>query len=109
MPEMTVKIGEKEYPFRKINMTIFKAHLEFMKKNAQAATGTAPIDPGAAMDGMLEMTQIIFECIRRAQPEVTLEQVMEGLDEDNIGDAFRRVMQGGKFVPTSGESPPAAA
>lgn len=105
MPEMTVKIGEKEYPFKKINMTIFKAHLAFMKKNAARTAGEAP-NADDAMDGMLEMTQIIFECIKRAQTEVTLEEIMEGLDQDNIGEAFAKVMQGGKFVP-AGEKLPA--
>lgn len=107
MAELTVTIGDKTYPFKKINMAIFKEHLEFLKKNARRAAGEQP-DPSEALDGMIEMAQIVFKCIRRARPEVTLEQLMDDLDQDTLPEAFGRVMRGGEFVP-AGEPKPAAA
>lgn len=108
MPEMTVRIGDQEYPFKKINLAIIKEHLEFLKRNARLQTAGGVPDSDAALDGLIEMTQIIHKCIKRARPEVTIEQVMEDLDQDTVGEVFGRVMRGGEFVP-AGEAKAGAA
>ncbi len=96
--ELTVTIGDKKYPFRRINLTTFKKHIEFMKSGARLAQGETP-DPAAMFDSLLEMAQIIHECVVRVRPEVTLDELMEGLDQGNIADVYAGVMSGSGFTP----------
>jgi len=110
MAELTVTIGDNEYPFKRVNLTTFKKHLEFMKASARMARDVAdgkPTDPGAALAYTIEMAEIIHECIVRARSEVTLQEVMDGLDQGNINEAYGKVMSGSGYVP-AGE-PKAAA
>ncbi len=107
---LKVSIGDKEYPFKRINLTSFKKHLAFMQASARMAHDAAegkPTDPEQALAYTIEMAEIIHECIERAQPGVTLQEVMDGLDQGNINEAYARVMSGSGYVP-AGE-PKAAA
>ena len=107
----TVRIGDKDYAFKRVNLATWKKHLEFMKASARmaaaAAAGKAP-DSEQAIGSVMEMAEIIHECIARADPSVQLDTILEGLDQGNIGEIYGAVMAGSSFVP-SGESKPAVA
>lgn len=98
----TVKIGDVEYPFKRVNLATFKKHLAFMQAGARMAReadeGKTP-NAEAAFGQIMEMAEIVHECIARAKPEVTLDQLMEGLDQDSVAAAYAQVMTGSGYVP----------
>lgn len=111
MTILDVKIGEKMFKFKRVNIATLKKHGPFLKKSA-AARGLQDIDADFGFDGIFEMTQIIHECVVRAQPEVTLEQIEEEADEATIVTAFNSVMTGSGFVAEAaapGEVTPASS
>lgn len=107
----TVKVGDVEYTFKRVNLATWKKHADFMRSSARAARGgaeAAAADPEAMVGTLLEMGEIVYECIVRANPGVTLETILEGLDQENIGPVYTKVMTGSGYVPV-GEPPAGAA
>jgi hypothetical protein len=107
MSDFTLKIGDKEYPAKRVNLATLKRHKEFLKRSsATAASGKADLED--SVDGLFEMTAIVHACIQRAKPEVTLEEIEEALDSETLVAAFAQVMTGSGFSP-SGEHKPASS
>jgi len=106
----TIQAGDRTFRFKRMNIATFKKHLEFIKSAGKIADDQAagkPIDYALALNGVVAMTEIVFECVKRADPTVTLEMIEEHFDQESIGRAFQAVMSGSGFVP-QGEGQPGA-
>jgi hypothetical protein len=95
----TVRIGDREYPFVQVSLFTIKKHLEFMK--AQARMVDEGKSPGAlvSLEQLMEMGEIIHECIVEASPEVTLDEVLKGIHQATVYEQYGVVMNGSGFVP----------
>ncbi|HZF19508.1 MAG TPA: hypothetical protein VE008_07355 [Burkholderiales bacterium] len=104
MADFTLKIGGKEYSAKRVNLATLKKHKEFLKRGA-AMAASGKIDLPGEIDGLFEMTAIVHACIARANPGVSLEEIEEGLNQDELVGAFNAVMTGSGFA-SSGEPKP---
>jgi hypothetical protein len=108
MSIIDVQIGDKKYKARRVNLASMEKHEAFFKRAFKAhAAGAAEIDENSLND-FREMAEIIHECIVRVQPEVTLEEIKDGLDIGSAGLVYGGVMSGSGFVP-AGEGMPATS
>jgi len=125
-----IQLREKTYPFMRMNIATHKKHIEFVMSSAQTAkdmgVGKEP-DPVAAMQGITEMAEIVYECVLWAMPNIdpdalhkalydtcdpkavadltglSLSRFMVDVDYENIKAAYQAVMTGIGIQPTAGE------
>lgn len=101
IPGVEIKLSGEAYTLPPLNLTNVRKHEDFFKR---VTRGEIRLD--ASSDDMLTLGSIVFFALKRNYPDITQEQVEDGIDLNNMVKVFAAVMTAQGFKDAApGEAP----